>query len=223
MSATALSLAISVHAATAQPLLPPLPQPAPQSLPETAPAPVTQKQVQQPAQNPTVDMSGPRSSSRAKELDQLFAELRKTSNLEKSHAIASRVRRSLQSTGSDSADLILRWAETALNQSQDAQAEDFLDEAKALIPDHASVWELSSRLHLRRNQLGDAMRDMQRALLLEPRNFDVMLSYATLLHEADKPQAAAALYQQALSIYPMFKQAQNELLKLTEETTETNI
>jgi Tfp pilus assembly protein PilF len=168
-----------------------------------------------------VETGGSLSEVRRKEQDQLFTDLRKASTPEKSHAIASRLRQSFVRTGSDSLDLMLRWAETALNQSREAEAQDYIDEVMAQRPDNATVWQLRARLHLRRNELAPALRDIRQAMILEPRNFDVLINYATLLRETGNRKGALRLYHQALSVYPMMKEAQDEMLKLTEADSDT--
>ncbi|WOC16484.1 tetratricopeptide repeat protein [Pseudochrobactrum sp. MP213Fo] len=215
-------LLCSMHAyAQVQPMPPAItiPQtnkPAEQPAPQTGTVPAAKPKPQ----NPTVETSGPLSEMRAKQQEELFTSLRKASSPEKSHAIASRLRQSFVRTGSDSLDLMLRWAETALNQSREAEAQDFIDEVIAQRPDLASVWLLRGRLHLRQNKLSAALSDIKQAMILEPRNFDVLINYATLLRETGNSKAALRLYQQALSIYPMMKEAQDEMLRITEETSD---
>ncbi len=192
----------------------------PVPLKPASPKTATQKAQDKP-RNPDVETAGPLAQIRSKERDELFAQLRKASTAEKSQLIASRLRQSFVRTGSDSLDLMLRWAETALNQSRDAEAQDFIDEVMAQRPDNATVWQLRARLHLRRNELGPALKDIKQAMILEPRNFDVLINYATLLRETGNSKAALKLYHQALTIYPMMKEAQDEMLKLTEADSDT--
>ncbi len=188
---------------------------------KTAPISTTAPKAKEKPKNPDVETGGPLSEVRRKEQDQLFTDLRKASTPEKSHAIASRLRQSFVRTGSDSLDLMLRWAETALNQSREAEAQDYIDEVMAQRPDNATVWQLRARLHLRRNELAPALRDIRQAMILEPRNFDVLINYATLLRETGNRKGALRLYHQALSVYPMMKEAQDEMLKLTEADSDT--
>ncbi len=202
----------------------PQPMPPAVTIPEApTPAPINNtaaKPKEQP-KNPDVEMAGPLTETRRKEQEQLFTDLRKASTPEKSHAIASRLRQSFVRTGSDSLDLMLRWAETALNQSREAEAQDYIDEVMAQRPDNATVWQLRARLHLRRNELAPALNDIRQAMILEPRNFDVLINYATLLRETGNRKGALRLYEQALSVYPMMKEAQDEMLKLTEADSDT--
>ncbi|MBX8801281.1 hypothetical protein HBA92_10995 [Ochrobactrum sp. MR28] len=188
---------------------------------KTAPISTTAPKAKEKPKNPDVETGGSLSEVRRKEQDQLFTDLRKASTPEKSHAIASRLRQSFVRTGSDSLDLMLRWAETALNQSREAEAQDYIDEVMAQRPDNATVWQLRARLHLRRNELAPALRDIRQAMILEPRNFDVLINYATLLRETGNRKGALRLYHQALSVYPMMKEAQDEMLKLTEADSDT--
>lgn len=230
LALTALLIAGSAQFAAAEDLKPsdevqPMPpaitvpqSPAPDVL--KAPAPLKNTTAKAKPQNPTVQMAGPLPEIRAKEQEELFASLRKASTPEKSHAIASRLRQSFVRTGSDSLDVMLRWAETALNQSRDAEAQDFIDEVMSQRSDLASVWLLRSRLHLRRNELAPALSDMRQAMILEPRNFDVLINYATLLRETGNSKGALRLYEQALTVYPMMKEAQDEMLKLTEANSD---
>lgn len=188
---------------------------------KTAQISTTAPKAKEKPKNPDVETGGSLSEVRRKEQDQLFTDLRKASTPEKSHAIASRLRQSFVRTGSDSLDLMLRWAETALNQSREAEAQDYIDEVMAQRPDNATVWQLRARLHLRRNELAPALRDIRQAMILEPRNFDVLINYATLLRETGNRKGALRLYHQALSVYPMMKEAQDEMLKLTEADSDT--
>ena len=202
----------------------PQPMPPAVTIPEAPkPAPInnTAAKPKEKPKNPDVEMAGPLTETRRKEQEQLFTDLRKASTPEKSHAIASRLRQSFVRTGSDSLDLMLRWAETALNQSRDAEAQDYIDEVMAQRPDNATVWQLRARLHLRRNELAPALNDIRQAMILEPRNFDVLINYATLLRETGNRKGALRLYEQALSVYPMMKEAQDEMLKLTEADSDT--
>ena len=202
----------------------PQPMPPAVTIPEAPkPAPInnTAAKPKEKPKNPDVEMAGPLTKTRRKEQEQLFTDLRKASTPEKSHAIASRLRQSFVRTGSDSLDLMLRWAETALNQSRDAEAQDYIDEVMAQRPDNATVWQLRARLHLRRNELAPALNDIRQAMILEPRNFDVLINYATLLRETGNRKGALRLYEQALSVYPMMKEAQDEMLKLTEADSDT--
>lgn len=188
---------------------------------KTAPISTTAPKAKEKPKNPDVETGGSLSEVRRKEQDRLFTDLRKASTPEKSHAIASRLRQSFVRTGSDSLDLMLRWAETALNQSREAEAQDYIDEVMTQHPDNATVWQLRARLHLRRNELAPALRDIRQAMILEPRNFDVLINYATLLRETGNRKGALRLYHQALSVYPMMKEAQDEMLKLTEADSDT--
>ncbi len=200
------------------------PMPPAVTIPEAPkPAPInnTPAKAKEKPKNPDVEMAGPLTETHRKEQEQLFTDLRKAFTPEKSHAIASRLRQSFVRTGSDSLDLMLRWAETALNQSRDAEAQDYIDEVMAQRPDNATVWQLRARLHLRRNELAPALNDIRQAMILEPRNFDVLINYATLLRETGNRKGALRLYEQALSVYPMMKEAQDEMLKLTEADSDT--
>lgn len=215
---TALTMVSAVGFALAQdsvPADPAQPLPSPVTIPDLNKRQAGAAPANKP-QNPTVELSGPLSAVRAKQRDELLAELSKTASPEKSHTLASRLRQSFNRSGSDSIDLMLRWAETALNQSREAEAEDFIAEVMAQRPDLAAVWALRARLHLRRNALAAALYDVRQAMILEPRNFDVLVNYALLLQETGNSKAALRLYEQVLSIYPMMKHAQTEMLKLTE-------
>ena len=188
---------------------------------QPAPAKTIATPAKEKPKNPDVETGGSLTETRRKEQEQLFTDLRKALTAEKSHAIASRLRQSFVRTGSDSLDLMLRWAETALNQSREAEAQDYISEVMAQRPDNATVWQLRARLHLRRNELAPALSDIRQAMILEPRNFDVLINYATLLRETGNSKGALRLYHQALNVYPMMKEAQDEMLKLTEADSDT--
>lgn len=224
-----IMLAGSIHGVAAQSAHAPdtneQPMPPALSKPETGRLPaLPQTPANKPKpQNPDVITEGTLDKVRLEEQEKLFSQLRKSTSAEKSHAIASRLRRSFVQTGDASLDLMLRWAETALNQSRNAEAQDFIDEVQAQRPDNATVWQLRARLHLRRNELAPALHAIRQAMILEPRNFDVLINYATLLRETGNSKAAQKLYEQALRIYPMMKEAQDEMLKITEAESDISL
>lgn len=185
-------------------------------------SPVVAQQLPAPANLPVIT-AGSLNDVLKQEREVLFSRLTKTADAGQAATIAGRLRELMKHSGSASIDLMMRWANLALDQARDKEAEDFIAEIITLRGDYAPVWELQSRLFLRRNHFDAAQNALKRALLLEPRNFDLIISYATLLREDGNQRAAAAMYQQALTIYPAMRLAQNELLKLNDELQDIHL
>jgi cytochrome c-type biogenesis protein CcmH/NrfG len=61
------------------------------------------------------------------------------------------------------------------------------------------------------------MSDINHALALEPRHFGALSGMAQVLRTSGKKESALRAWQRVLEIYPMMRNAQNEVATLSEE------
>jgi tetratricopeptide (TPR) repeat protein len=97
---------------------------------------------------------------------------------------------------------------------------DFLDEAVALAPDNAESWNRRAALHVLNNDYNRAVYDINRALELEPRHFGALAGFAGILQERGQKAAALKVYERVLTLYPMMREAQQQVQLLSEELSD---
>lgn len=171
-------------------------------------------------QKPQAATPPAQSQTREEKLDNLFHELRRTSNEAKAVRLAAQINTLWSQSGSATVDLLMQWANAAMIERRYPSAIDFLNEAIALDPDYAEAWNRRATVYFLRNDYAHAMYDINRTLELEPRHYGALTGMAAILRARGLKEQAMKAYEQALSIYPMMREAQKSLIDLTEELSD---
>lgn len=150
-------------------------------------------------------------------LGKLFAELKRAGSEPAAQRIADRIRREWARSGSASIDLLMQWAQKAIDEEKNDVAMDFLDSVVVLAPTYAEGWNRRATLHFAMDDHAKAMADIGRTLQLEPRHFGALGGMAAILRQSGRKEAAMHAYQRLLDVYPMLRRAQTELGELADE------
>ena len=150
-------------------------------------------------------------------LDKLFADLKREHNEKAAERIAGQIWEEWFKSGSASIDLMMMWAQRAMEQQKYDVALDFLDEVITLSPTYAEGWNRRATLHFMMSNYSKSMSDIDHTLSLEPRHFGALSGMAQILKASGKKELALKAYQQVLDIYPMMRSAQTEVATLSEE------
>jgi len=150
-------------------------------------------------------------------LDKLFADLKRERNEKAAERIAGQIWEEWFKSGSASIDLMMMWAQHAMEQQKYDVALDFLDEVITMQPKYAEGWNRRATLHFMMSNYSKSMSDIDHTLSLEPRHFGALSGMAQILKASGKKELALKAYQQVLDIYPMMRSAQNEVATLSEE------
>jgi tetratricopeptide (TPR) repeat protein len=173
------------------------------------------------AADQTTDQSGPAEQAapadKADRLDKLFADLKRERNEKAAERIAGQIWEEWFKSGSASIDLMMVWAQHAMEAQKYDVALDFLDEVVTLQPTYAEGWNRRATLHFMMSNYSKSMSDIDHTLSLEPRHFGALSGMAQILKSSGKKELALKAYQQVLEIYPMMRSAQNEVATLSEE------
>ena len=174
------------------------------------------------AADQAVDPSGPVEQAAPADkaenrLDKLFADLKRERNEKAAERIAGQIWEEWFKSGSASIDLMMMWAQRAIEQQKYDVALDFLDEVITLSPTYAEGWNRRATLHFMMSNYSKSMSDIDHTLSLEPRHFGALSGMAQILKAAGNKELALKAYQQVLEIYPMMRSAQNEVATLSEE------
>jgi tetratricopeptide (TPR) repeat protein len=152
-------------------------------------------------------------------LDELFAELKRAKNEHAAERIVARIAEEWSKSGSATIDLLMQWAQEAMDGEEYAAALDFLDQVVTLAPDYAEGWNRRATLHFAMDDYGKSMADIARTLRLEPRHFGAMSGMATIFQNTGRDEAALRAYERLLEVYPMMRSAQTEVGELIDDLT----
>jgi tetratricopeptide (TPR) repeat protein len=153
----------------------------------------------------------------ADRIDSLFAELKRARDEKTAERISGRILQQWSRSGSASIDLLMQWAQKAIDEQKPDAAMDFLDQVIVLAPGYAEGWNRRATLHFVMEDYAKSMSDIGHVLELEPRHFGALAGMATILRDNDRKQAALHAYERLLDVYPMMRDAQTELGKLADE------
>jgi tetratricopeptide (TPR) repeat protein len=155
--------------------------------------------------------------TRESRLDDLFGQLKRERNEKAAERIAGQIWSEWFKSGSASVDLMMQWAQKAIEEQRYDVALDFLDEVVTLSPKYSEGWNRRATLHFMMSNYAKSMSDIDHTLALEPRHFGALSGMAQILKNTGRKESALLAYQQVLEIYPMMRSAQSEVATLSEE------
>ncbi|MDM9620233.1 hypothetical protein A6U87_26975 [Rhizobium sp. AC44/96] len=150
-------------------------------------------------------------------LDQLYAELKRERDPDKASSIADEIRAEWNDSGSATVNLLMQWADKAIQEKRTAAALDFLDQAIALKPNYAESWNRRATLNYANGNLRKSMADIERVLDLEPRHFGALSGMAAILGDTNNDQLALKAWERFLDVYPANRSAQEQMNTLSEK------
>lgn len=150
-------------------------------------------------------------------LDALFGELKRTSSEAEAKVVADQIRAEWRQSGSATIDLLMGWANAAVQKQDFSAALDFLDQVTVLEPRYAEGWNDRATVHFLMHDYAKSMADIERTLALEPRHFGALAGMAAILQARGKKALALKAYQEVLAVYPSLREAQDAVVKLTED------
>lgn len=160
------------------------------------------------------DVPGPLATEDQR-LDNLFIRLKKERSTEQALGIANEIREVFTFSGSPTVDLLMQNASRAVNDKRYGAALDFLDQVTLIAPDYAEGWNRRATIHYLLGNYPKAMSDSARVLTLEPRHIGALAGIAGMLQETGHDRQALRAWEAYLAYYPADREAQGQLIELT--------
>ena len=157
------------------------------------------------------------SVGKAERLDKFFVDLKKESDPAPAKRIADSIWVEWRKSGSATADQLMTWANSAMEDKQFFLALDLLDQVTVLMPEFAEGWNRRATLHFIMNNHSKSMSDINQVLALEPRHFGALMGMGAILTQAGKQEAALRAYLKVLEVYPAMREAQTKVSELSDE------
>ena len=161
---------------------------------------------------PPAKPDGSRSS-----LDDLFARLAAAQDEEEAGGVARIIERRLERSGSDTADLLMQRAGTALEGQDAALAVELLDRVTQLRPAWAEAWSRRAAAFYQLDDPGRAIVDLEEALTREPRHYTAWTALGHMEMATGEKRLALAAYRHALKIHPFLKDVKAMVDRLAPE------
>jgi tetratricopeptide (TPR) repeat protein len=183
---SAAALALLNQSASAQTVAPPTPP---------------HGQAIEPMQPPK-DLPRPQRGDRARNLDFLFGALKAAPDAESAKQVENRIWALWLASGSDTANLLMTRAKSAIDANDLDLAIELLDAIVKIKPDYIEAWNRRATIRYMRKEFGQSMEDIRQVLKLEPRHFGAMSGLGMILQEFGDEKRALDVFRRALEVNP---------------------
>lgn len=159
----------------------------------------------------------------SEKLDKLFAALKRSKSEVIANDLADEIKGAWLESGSANVDLMMQWAQAAMDENKNQAALDWLDQVVTLKPDYAEGWNRRATVHFLMNNYAKSMADIEKTLELEPRHFGALSGMGMILMTYEKKELALKAYRKALDIHPMMRDVQQTVGGLEDELAGSRI
>lgn len=146
-------------------------------------------------------------------LDEMMDALRAAPPAEATR-LSREIEREWAKSGSTSLDMLLRRGREALEQEQIDVAIEHLTAVTDHAPDFAEGWHARATAFYMKGLYGPALDDLQRALILNPENYNAVFGLGVMLQEFGDYRRAEQAFGQVLDLHPNHENASKALEQL---------
>jgi tetratricopeptide (TPR) repeat protein len=158
--------------------------------------------------------------SRDEQLDQLFQALKTAPDDDAANAAEHGIEAIWLKSGSDTVDLLMRWAMQAIDDKDYPTALDYLDRVTTMKPDYAEGWNKQATVRYLTNDTGGSLADIKRVLVLEPRQFEALAGLGSIFRDLGDDKRALVAFRQALAIDPHLEDVQKAVDDIVKKGTD---
>jgi tetratricopeptide (TPR) repeat protein len=176
-----------------------------------------------PDQTDSAPAATPPKVDRAHNVDFLFQALKAAPDDETARLIEGRIWALWLASGSDTADLLMSRARTAIEQNDADLAIQLLDSIIELKPDYTEAWNRRATLYFEKHDYGRAMSDIAQVLTREPRHFGALTGLGMILEDVGDDKRALQAFRRALEVDPRLERVPEIVKNLTEKVEGRNI
>ena len=166
---------------------------------------------------PPKDLPRPQRGDRIRNLDFLFGALKAAPDAESAKQVENRIWALWLASGSDTANLLMTRAKTAIDSKDLDLAIELLDAIIKIKPDYIEAWNRRATIRYMRKDYAQAMDDIRQVLIREPRHFGAMSGLGMILQEFGDEKHALDAFRRALEINPHLPKIDEMIKSLTEK------
>jgi Tfp pilus assembly protein PilF len=150
-------------------------------------------------------------------VDKLFKDLKAVETPEDAKPIEAQILAAFQRSGSASVDVLMSRTDAALAAGNKDVARHLVDEVTALAPRYAEGWHRRALLQQDSGDDSAALVSLQKAVDLNPRQFEALAELAGMLEDFGQKGEALKLYRRALALDPYLEGLQRHIDGLTRD------
>jgi len=166
---------------------------------------------------PPKDLPRPQRGDRTRNFDFLFGALKAAPDAESAKQVENRIWALWLASGSDTANLLMTRAKSAIDSNDLDLAIQLLDALVKIKPDYIEAWNRRATIHYMRKEFGQSMQDIRQVLRLEPRHFGAMSGLGMILQEFGDEKHALDVFRRALEVNPHLSKIDEMVKSLTEK------
>jgi tetratricopeptide (TPR) repeat protein len=166
---------------------------------------------------PPKDLPRPQRGDRIRNLDFLFGALKAAPDAESAKQVENRIWALWLASGSDTANLLMTRAKSAIDSNDLDLAIELLDALIKVKPDYIEAWNRRATIHYMRKEFGQSLEDIRQVLKLEPRHFGAMSGLGMILQEFGDEKRALDVFRRALEINTHLPKIDEMVKTLTEK------
>lgn len=129
-------------------------------------------------------------------------------------SIARELESAWDKSGSAAMDLLLRRGRDALERGDTLEAIEHLTALTDHAPEFAQGWYERSRAFFAADLMGPAVADLERALALNPNDYNAIYGLGVVLEHFNDPKSAYEAYSRAQAIHPHHEEVTKALQRL---------
>ena len=164
---------------------------------------------------PTPEPHGRRAPTRS--LDFLFGALKVAPDEDSAKTIENRIWAQWLASGSDTVNLLMNRAKTAVEANDLDLAVRLLDAVIELKPKYAEAWNRRATVFFLKKDYGSSLADLRKVLALEPRHFGALTGLGMIMQDIGDDKHALEAYRKAVDIYPRLKGMDEKIKTLSEK------
>jgi tetratricopeptide (TPR) repeat protein len=156
---------------------------------------------------------------RTRNLDFLFEALKLAPDDTVAKAIEERIWAQWVVSKSDTANLLMSRARSAIEAQETDLAIDLLSNIIKIKPDYVEAWNRRATIYYVKKDYGHSLADIREVLRREPRHFGALSGFGLILQDIGDDKQALEVYRRALSVYPRLQRIP-DLVKTLQEKVE---
>jgi tetratricopeptide (TPR) repeat protein len=125
-------------------------------------------------------------------------------------------------SGSDTVDLLMRWALKATQEKDYALALDFLDRVVVMRPEFVEGWNKRATVIFLTEEYGKSIADIGRVLEIEPRHFGAIGGLGMIMKALGEDERALSAFSEALSLDPLLDNIREAVEELEQKVSGTS-
>ena len=154
---------------------------------------------------------------RLQNLDFLFGALKAAPDTSIAKAVEERIWAVWAVSRSDTTNLLMVRARTAIEQKDSDLAIKLLTSIVKIKPDYVNAWNQRATLYYAKKDYGRALADIREVLKREPRHFGALSGLGLILQDIGEDKQALEVYRRALDVYPKMEHIPDVVKKLQEK------